>query len=150
MVHYIRIVHHQKINIWDWDMQHQKLKNRLKQIIQEEVDLALNETSYKFGKLADPKEMDPNDPMVKVTGFATLNRTSIRNQIVDRLSGALATAKDAANGGTESYQAYKQLQSLISDASILFKLIGAELDVANQLESTRLKGGRRTIPIPKQ
>jgi len=131
-------------------MQHQKLKNRLKQIIQEEVDLALNETSYKFGKLADPKEMDPNDPMVKVTGFATLNRTSIRNQIVDRLSGALATAKDAANGGTESYQAYKQLQSLISDASILFKLIGAELDVANQLESTRLKGGRRTIPIPKQ
>ena len=107
-------------------MRHQKLKNRLKQIIQEEVDLALNETSYKFGKLADPKEMDPNDPMVKVTGFATLNRTSIRNQIVDRLSGALATAKDAANGGTESYQAYKQLQSLISDAGILFKLIGAE------------------------
>tara|TARA_R110000744_G_scaffold112970_1_gene211742 strand:+ start:330 stop:725 length:396 start_codon:yes stop_codon:yes gene_type:complete len=131
-------------------MRHQKLKNRLKQIIQEEVDLALNETSYKFGKLADPKEMDPNDPMVKVTGFATLNRTSIRNQIVDRLSGALATAKDAANGGTESYQAYKQLQSLISDAGILFKLIGAELDVANQLEATRLKGGRRTIPIPKQ
>ena len=131
-------------------MRHQKLKNRLKQIIQEEVDLALNETSYKFGKLADPKEMDPNDPMVKVTGFATLNRTSIRNQIVDRLSGALSTAKDAANGGTESYQAYKQLQSLISDAGILFKLIGAELDVANQLEATRLKGGRRTIPIPKQ
>jgi hypothetical protein len=33
---------------------------------------------------------------------------------------------------------------------MLFKLIGAELDVANALEATRLKGGRRTIPIPKQ
>ena len=33
---------------------------------------------------------------------------------------------------------------------ILYKLIGAELDIANQLEAKRLKGGRRTIPIPKQ
>ena len=46
--------------------------------------------------------------------------------------------------------AYKQLQDLISDDGILFKLIGAELDIANQLESKRLKGGRRSIPIPKQ
>jgi len=126
------------------------LKNRLKQIIREEVSSALHEESYKFGKLADPKDMDPNDPMVKVTGFASMNRSSIRNQIVDRLSGALATAKDAARGTPESYQAYKQLQDLISDSGILYKLIGAELDIANQLESTRLKGGRRTIPIPKQ
>ena len=110
----------------------------------------LVEDSYKFGKLADPKKMDPNDPMVKVTGFASMNRSSIRNQIVDRLSGALSTAKDAAKGGDESYQAYKQLQDLISDAGILYKLIGAELDVANALEATRLKGGRRTIPIPEQ
>jgi len=29
-------------------------------------------------------------------------------------------------------------------------LIGAELDIANQLEAKRLKGGRRSIPIPKQ
>jgi len=126
------------------------LKNRLKQIIREEVHSCLKEASYKFGTLADPKDMDPNDPMVKVTGFASLNRSSVRNQIVDRLSGALATAKDAAKGGESSYQAYKQLQDLISDAGILYKLIGAELDVANALEATRLKGGRRTIPIPKQ
>ena len=131
-------------------MQGTDLKNRLRQIIREEVVTALKEESYKFGKLADPKEMDPNDPMVKVTGFASLNRSSIRSQIVDRLTGALATAKDAAAGGPESYQAYTQLQDLISDAGILYKLIGAELDVANQLEATRLKGGRRTIPIPKQ
>jgi len=131
-------------------MQNNDLKYRLKQIIREEITLALKEDSYKFGKLADPKKMDPNDPMVKVTGFASMNRSSIRSQIVDRLSGALATAKDAARGGTESYQAYKQLQDLISDAGILYKLIGAELDTANALEATRLKGGRRTIPIPKQ
>jgi len=131
-------------------MQGTDLKNRLKQIIREEVHSCLKEASYKFGTLADPKDMDPNDPMVKVTGFASLNRSSVRNQIVDRLSGALATAKDAAKGGESSYQAYKQLQDLISDAGILYKLIGAELDVANALEATRLKGGRRTIPIPKQ
>ena len=131
-------------------MQKNDLKYRLKQIIREEVSSMLVEDSYKFGKLADPKKMDPNDPMVKVTGFASMNRSSIRNQIVDRLSGALSTAKDAAKGGDESYQAYKQLQDLISDAGILYKLIGAELDVANALEATRLKGGRRTIPIPEQ
>ena len=131
-------------------MQGKDLKNRLKQIIREEVISALKEDSFKFGTLADPKDMDPNDPMVKVTGFASLNRSSIRNQIVDRLSGALATAKDAAKGGDASYEAYKQLQDLISDAGILYKLIGAELDTANQLEQKRLKGGRRSIPIPKQ
>jgi len=131
-------------------MQGKDLKNRIKQIIRDEVDSLINEESYKFGTLADPKDMDPNDPMVKVNGFASLNRSSIRNQIVDRLSGALATAKDAAKGGDASYQAYKQLQDLISDAGILYKLIGAELDTANALEATRLKGGRRSIPIPKQ
>ncbi len=131
-------------------MEGKDLKNRLKQIIREEVAAAINEESFKFGTLADPKDMDPNDPMVKVSGFASLNRSSIRTQIVDRLSGALATAKDAAKGGPNSYQAYKQLQDLISDAGILYKLIGAELDIANQLESKRLKGGRRSIPIPKQ
>jgi hypothetical protein len=131
-------------------MRSENLKNRIKQIIREEVATLILESSYKFGQLADPKDMDPNDPMVKVTGFASLNRSSIRSQIVDRLEGALATAQDAAKGGSESYQAYKQLQDLISDAGMLHKLIGAELDVANALEATRLKGGRRTIPIPKQ
>jgi len=131
-------------------MQGKDLKNRLKQIIREEVELLIKEDSYKFGRLADPKDMDPIDPMVKVTGFATLNRSSIRGQIVDRLSGALATAKDAGKGGDSSYEAYKQLQDLISDSGILYKLIGAELDIANQLEAKRLKGGRRSVPIPKQ
>ena len=112
-------------------MQGKDFKNRIKQIIKEEVSLLLKEETYKFGKLADPKKMDPNDPMVKVTGFASMNRSSIR-------------------GTDESYQAYKQLQDLISDSGILYKLIGAELDTANQLEATRLKGGRRTITIPKQ
>tara|TARA_A100001201_G_scaffold92509_1_gene80559 strand:- start:28 stop:426 length:399 start_codon:yes stop_codon:yes gene_type:complete len=132
-------------------MQGEDLRNRLKQIIREEVDqLIAEESSYKFGTLADPKDMDPNDPMVKVDGFGTLNRSSIRGQIVDRLSGALTTAQDAAKGGDSSYEAYKQLQDLISDNGVLYKLIGAEIDVANALEAKRLKGGRRTIPIPKQ
>ncbi len=131
-------------------MQGKDLKNRLQQIIREEVNLYIKEESYKFGTLADPKDMDPNDPMVKVKGFASLNRSSIRTQIVDRLSGALTTAKDAAKGQPESYEAYKQLQTLISDAGILYRLIGAEIDIANQLEAKRLKGGRRSIPIPKQ
>ena len=131
-------------------MKGEDLKNRLKEIIRKEIDNVIKEESYKFGTLADPKDMDPIDPMVKVSGFATLNRSSIRSQIVDRLSGALATAKDAGKGGTNSYQAYKQLQDLISDAGILYKLIGAELDIANQLEAKRLKGGRRSVPIPKQ
>mgnify|MGYP003137566452 FL=1 len=131
-------------------MKGEDLKNRLKEIIRKEINNVIKEESYKFGTLADPKDMDPIDPMVKVSGFATLNRSSIRSQIVDRLTGALATAKDAGKGGPNSYQAYKQLQDLISDAGILYKLIGAELDTANQLEAKRLKGGRRSVPIPKQ
>ena len=127
------------------------LSERLKRIIHDEVSsILINEESYKFGTLADPKDMDPMDPMVKVKDFGTLNRSSIRTQIVDRLTGALGSAKDAAKGGDSSYEAYKQLQDLISDAGVLYKLIGAELDIANQLEAKRLKGGRRTIPIPKQ
>ena len=51
-------------------MQDEDLRNRLKQIIREEVDqLIAEESSYKFGTLADPKDMDPNDPGVDITGL---------------------------------------------------------------------------------
>ena len=66
------------------------LSERLKRIIHDEVSsILINEESYKFGTLADPKDMDPMDPMVKVKDFGTLNRSSIRTKIVDRLTGAL-------------------------------------------------------------
>ena len=81
-------------------MKGEDLKNRLKEIIRKEINNVIKEESYKFGTLADPKDMDPIDPMVKVSGFATLNRSSIRTQIVDRLTGALGRASQLIGIGS--------------------------------------------------
>jgi len=126
------------------------LHNRLKDIIKEEVGTALNERSYKAGGLLDPENFDPINPEIHVVGFGTMARDYLRREIATRLEGALKTASDAAAGGPMSYDKFKSLISLIDDKSVLQLQIKAEVEVAEQLEKLRKKGGRRAQPIPKQ
>ena len=48
-------------------MKQQDLKNKLKEIIKEEVSSVLAERSYKYGGLLDPEKFDPVDPEVNRT-----------------------------------------------------------------------------------
>jgi len=131
-------------------MKQQDLKNKLKGIIKEEVKTILAERSYKYGGLLDSKNFDPVDPEVHIVGFGTMARSALRKEIVTRLQGALNTAKSAAAGSSTSYDSYKSLEGVLEDKGVLMNQIKAEQEIAEELEELRTKGGRRSIPIPKQ
>jgi len=126
------------------------LQNKLRSLIEEEVQSVLAERSYKFGGLLDPDKFDPVDPEVHIVGFGTMVRSSLRREIVTRLEGAYKTAKSASAGGPSSYDKFKSLEGVLEDKGILMQQIKAEAEIANELEQLRTKGGRRAIPIPKQ
>jgi hypothetical protein len=131
-------------------MKKQDLRNKLKEIINEEVKSVLAERSYQYGGLLDPDKFDPVDPEVHIVGFGTMARSALRKEIVTRLEGALNTAKSAAAGSDTSYDSYKSLEGVLEDKGVLMQQIKAEQEIANELEQLRTKGGRRSIPIPKQ
>ena len=131
-------------------MKKQDLRNRLKQLIKEEVGSVIAERSYRYGGLLDPDKFDPVDPEIHIVGFGTMSRSSLRNEIVTRLEGALATAKDDAEGDDSSYDSYKSLEGVFEDKGVLMLQIKAEIEIANELDELRRKGGRRAQPIPKQ
>jgi hypothetical protein len=60
------------------------------------------------------------------------------------------TAKDAATGGSNSYDKFKSLEGVLEPNGVLQQQIKAEREISDQLEQLRSKGGRRAIPIPKQ
>tara|TARA_R100000664_G_C2733961_1_gene123884 strand:- start:165 stop:563 length:399 start_codon:yes stop_codon:yes gene_type:complete len=131
-------------------MKKQDLKNKLKEIIVQEVKDVLAERSYKYGGLLDAEKFDPVDPEIHIVGFGTMARSALRKEIVTRLEGALNTAKSAAAGTNTSYDSYKSLEGVLEDKGVLMQQIKAEQEIANELEQLRTKGGRRAIPIPKQ
>ena len=126
------------------------LKNKLKTIVKEEVTSLLSERDYQYGGLLDPADFDPVDPEVHIIGFGSMTRSALRQEIVRRLQGALKTAKDAATGGNNSYDKFKSLEGVFEDKGVLMNQINAEIEISNQLEGLRTKGGRRSQPIPKQ
>jgi hypothetical protein len=126
------------------------LVNRLRAIIKEELSAVVAENTYTYGGLLDPKEFDPIDPEVHVTGFGTMVRSELRDEIKKRIMSLYKTAEDAAADEAKSYNKYKALRSELSDKAMLQQLINAELEISDQLESLRTKGGRRTVAIPKQ
>lgn len=130
-------------------MNGQDFKNKLYKLIESEMRDALAESTGRYGSLTDPKNFDPLDPEVHITGYGVLLRSQLRTEIATRLKTMAKTAEDAA-GSEISYNQYKTLSSLIGDKGVLTRFILAELDVADELESLRTKGGRRSIPIPKQ
>ena len=131
-------------------MKKQDLKNKLKGIIIQEVKSVIAERSYQHGGLLDPEKFDPVDPEVHIIGFGTMARSALRKEIMTRLEGALNTAKSAAAGSDTSYDSYKSLEGVLEDKGVLMQQIKAEQEIANELEQLRTKGGRRSIPIPKQ
>ena len=131
-------------------MDKQDLLNRIKGLVKEEVSSILSERNYQYGGLLDPENFDPVDPEIHIVGFGTMARSSLRREIATRLEGALKTAKDASAGGPNSYDKYKSLEGVLEDKGVLMQQIKAEVEIANQLEQLRIKGGRRAIPIPKQ
>ena len=131
-------------------MNKQDLANRLKSIVKEEVSSILSERNYVHGGLLDPENFDPVDPEVHIIGFGTMTRSSLRTEIATRIEGAMKTAKDAAIGGSNSFDKYKSLKGVFEDKGVLMNQIKAEIEISNQLEGLRTKGGRRSQPIPKQ
>jgi VIT1/CCC1 family predicted Fe2+/Mn2+ transporter len=79
-----------------------------------------------------------------------MTRSALRREIAKRLEGAAATAKTAATGKSGSYRMYKNLDTDLEDKNVLSMFIKAEIEVAEELEELRTKGGRRSTPIPKQ
>jgi len=131
-------------------MKKSDLKNKLKSIVKEEVSSLLAERDYKYGGLLDPDDFDPVDPEVHVIGFGTMARSALRQDIVRRLQGALKTAKDAATGGSNSYDKFKSHEGVLEPNGVLQQQLKAEREISEQLEKLRSQGGRRAIPIPKQ
>tara|TARA_R110000796_G_scaffold208101_1_gene324363 strand:+ start:939 stop:1337 length:399 start_codon:yes stop_codon:yes gene_type:complete len=131
-------------------MNRQDLANRIKHLVKEEVSTVLSERSYQYGGILDPENFDPVDPEVHIVGFGAMSRSSLRTEISTRIEGAMKTAKDAAAGGPNSFDKYKSLAGVFEDKAVLMLQINAEIEIANQLESLRTKGGRRAQPIPQQ
>ena len=124
-------------------------KNKLREMIVEEMNNMLNETSYKYGGLLDPKDFDPIDPEVHIVGFGSMSRSQLRDGITSRIEAMSKTAADAASSNN-AYRKYKSLLALVQDKSVIQQMIRAEIEVAEQMEAMRTKGGRRSTPIPKQ
>ena len=126
------------------------LHNKLKSIIEEEVESVLSERKYKYGGVLDLEKLDPVDPQIHIVGFGTMSRTSLRKEIVTRLEGALKSAKNAATNPSVAYDTYKTLVGTLADDSVLMLQMRADMEVSDELEALRTKGGRRAIPIPPQ
>lgn len=124
-------------------------KNRIREMIAEELQNALNESSYKYGGLLDPKDFDPIDPEVHIVGFGSMSRSQLRDGITSRIEAMSKTAADAASSD-DAYRKYKSLLALVQEKSVIQQMIRAEIEVAEQMEAMRTKGGRRATPIPKQ
>lgn len=131
-------------------MKNTDLKAKLEKIVNEEINNVLSERTYKYGGLLDPKNFDPIDPEIHIAGYGTLTRSALRREIARRFEGLAQTAKDAAAGGSGSFRKYSNIARDMDDMSVLKLFVNAEIEVAEELESLRKKGGRRATPIPKQ
>jgi hypothetical protein len=49
-----------------------------------------------------------------------------------------------------AFNQLKTIEDAISPGGVVYQMIKADIEVAEQLETMRRKGGRRDIPIPKQ
>jgi hypothetical protein len=59
-------------------------------------------------------------------------------------------SSETAAGDDTPYRTYRNILSLIDEKSVLKQMIRAEIEIAEELEAMRTKGGRRATPIPKQ
>lgn len=125
------------------------LKEKLRNLISEEIASVMMEASGRAGGLLNPKDFDPVDPEVHIAGYGTMTRSALREEIARRLEMLTKTAKEAAAAET-SYANYESMLPLLTEKGMIASLIRAELAVADEMEAIRTQGGRRTTPIPKQ
>ena len=125
------------------------LKDKLRNLISEEITGIMMEASGRAGGLLNPKDFDPVDPEVHIAGYGTMTRSALREEIARRLEMLTKTAKEAA-GSETAYANYESMLPLLTEKGMIASFIRAELAVADELESIRTQGGRRNIPIPKQ
>ena len=125
------------------------LKEKLRNLISEEIASVMMEASGRAGGLLNPKDFDPIDPEVHITGYGTMSRSALREEIARRLEMLTKSAKEAAAAET-SYANYESMLPLLTEKGMIASLIRAELAVADEMEAIRTQGGRRTTPIPKQ
>jgi hypothetical protein len=125
------------------------LKDKLKNLISEELASIMVETSGRAGGLLNPKNFDPVDPEVHIAGYGTMTRSALRDEIARRLEMLTKSAKQAAATET-SYANYESMLPLLTEKGMIATFIKAELAVADELEAMRTQGGRRNTPIPKQ
>lgn len=127
------------------------MNDKIRSLIREEIRYIMQENNIgKYGQLADPSVQDPIDPEINVKGFGSFTRSALRQGITTRLKTAYETAKKAEAGGPMTNNFYSNLRSIMGNMGVLYSMISAELDAAEELESKRQRGGRRSIPIPKQ
>ena len=125
------------------------LKEKLRNLISEEIASVMMEASGRAGGLLNPKDFDPVDPEVHIAGYGTMTRSALREEIARRLEMLTKSAKEAAAAET-SYANYESMLPLLTEKGMIASLIRAELAVADEMEAIRTQGGRRTTPIPKQ
>lgn len=123
----------------------------VRQIIREEIE-RLFEAPAKYGSLANPKDFDPNDPELVVKGFGSYNRSTLRDSIANRISQLAKLAKDinTTQDPATANRLMRNLASSLEPSNVLYHMIKADIEIGEQLESMRTKGGRRSMPIPKQ
>jgi 5-formyltetrahydrofolate cyclo-ligase len=110
------------------------------------------EESGKYGTLANPKNVDPIDPELIVKGFGSYTRSTLRDSIANRLQQLSKLAKDAnsAQDPETANRLMRNLAAAIDPSNVLFHMIKADVEISEQMEAMRTKGGRRSMPIPKQ
>lgn len=123
----------------------------IRKIIKEEYE-KLTEASGKHGMLANPNKVDPMDPEIIVKGFGSYTRSTLRDSVANRLSQLSKLAKDAnsASDPETANRLMRNLASALNSNNVLYYLVQADVEASEELESLRTKGGRRSIPIPKQ
>lgn len=123
----------------------------IRKIVKEEYS-KLMEESGKYGTLANPKDVDPIDPELIVKGFGSYTRSTLRDSIANRLQQLSKLAKDAnsAQDPETANRLMRNLAAAIDPSNVLFHMIKADVEISEQMEAMRTKGGRRSMPIPKQ
>jgi hypothetical protein len=123
----------------------------LRRIIKEEYN-RLMEASDKYGMIANPKNVDPVDPELIVKGFGSYTRSTLRDSVANRLSQLAKLAKDANNASDPetANRLMRNLAAALDTSNVLYHMVKADVETAEELESMRTKGGRRSVPIPKQ
>jgi len=123
----------------------------IRKIVKEEYS-KLMEESGKYGTLANPKDVDPIDPELIVKGFGSYTRSTLRDSVANRLQQLSKLAKDAnsAQDPETANRLMRNLAAAIDPSNVLFHMIKADVEISEQMEEMRTKGGRRSMPIPKQ